>query len=129
MRDAARFKRMDSVSACGLMDMIQDYSKHYGWFYSRHFEDELEPVGILPLEDCIHQIRRVLHVQQDEYNKNIESIREHAQRLKALGYSRCSATVDRQIIETAVQAGEKAFLPRDDHAYFICSTQSSTRHH
>ena len=118
----ARLGRMSGAAVDELMGLIEKYSAAYGWLYPGTLEDgELCCAGRVSRVECINRIRRYLHVSIEEYQANLLQMAENAERLRAVGSSNCESDEDRTAFETAVQAGEKAFLAGDNHAFFICS--------
>ncbi|MFA6112011.1 MAG: PEP/pyruvate-binding domain-containing protein [Candidatus Latescibacterota bacterium] len=119
---AARLERMDDPVALHLLDRMRGYGRRYGWLYGGSLEDgALYRGGEVSLRECAGRIRCYLHVDLDEYRRNVVAIQANAARLRRLGYGRCCSSADTELFETALKAGEKAFLAGDDHAYLICS--------
>jgi pyruvate,water dikinase len=123
---AARLARLESPATRRLVEMIDAYSREYGWLHETTPQDgSLCEPGRVPLHECINRIRRYLHVDRDDYRANLDRIAERGRLLRAHGLERCSTDDERRGFELALTAGEKAYLAGDDHAFYICSRKYS----
>jgi pyruvate,water dikinase len=119
---SARLARFQSDPACELRQMIEEYSRAYGWIYTEDLMDGVLPhPGSVSLVECVHRIRRFLHISIPEYRTNLQKMGENAARLRTKGFENCTSPEDRAALEMALKAGEKAFLAGDNHTFFICS--------
>ena len=118
----ARLERMQSPAVDRLLDLMDNYSREYGWYYSGHLEDGvLCTPGSVSREQCVNRLKRYLHISLDDYQANLVQIAENSDHLRKFGSSKCKTKEDRTDFRMALMAGEKAFLAGDNHAFYICS--------
>ncbi|MFH1571112.1 MAG: PEP-utilizing enzyme [Gemmatimonadota bacterium] len=119
---AARLERMADPAAARLVEGLRAYGRRYGWMGDGGVEEgALRPGGEVSLREAVGRLRRCLHVDVAAYRRNVRAIGENGARLRALGRSRCATPEEVTLFETALKAGEKAYLAGDDHTFYICA--------
>ena len=122
----ARLGRMQSSAVQHLLDLMAEYGRSYGWLHTGSLEEgRLFKPGMVPRVECVNRIKRYLHISIDDYNENLRQVAENAGRLRETGLHGCKTDEERAALETAIEAGEKAFLAGDNHAFYICSRKYS----
>ena len=65
-----------------LFRSLREYGRRHGWVHGADLEKgELRRAGCLPLHECVGHLRRYLHVDLDDYRRNLEAVRSNAARL------------------------------------------------
>lgn len=119
---AARLERENEPTAVQLVADLRAYAQRYGWVHGVDCETgAIRRGGQLPLAECVGRLRRYLHVDLAEYQRNRAAVQANRERLRALALSRCRTEEETARFGAALRAGEKAFLAGDDHANLICS--------
>ena len=119
---AARLARLEDPASRCLREGLTRYGQEYGWLCQGELDDGLLPRGgPVPLPECVGRLRRYLHVSLTDWRRNVAAIQENAKVLQERAEQGAGTPAERDRLACAIEAGRKAFLAGDDHAYFICA--------